>query len=137
MHSHSVGSRNTRWSGEGPVREYLAFVLDAQRYLSDTFGVQEIRGYSGVTPIADAPAHIKGVANLRGLIVPIFDMHVRFGNHNPTCNEQTIVGVPGVLERAMGVVVDAVSDVVQISDRDILSLPPLGVAELIGHIVSR
>jgi len=135
MHQHSVVSANARMSGTNPVKEYLAFVLDAEHYAIDILRVQEIRGYGRVTHIANAPAHIKGVVNLRGVIVPIFDMRVRFGNPNPTYNEQTIVIVLNVLGRVIGVVVDAVSDVVQISDEEIMPSPQLGVAAMTEHIV--
>lgn len=134
-HPHSVAPGSTRVSGASPAKEYLAFVLNAEHYAIDILRVREIRGYSRVTRIANAPDHIKGVLNLRGVIVPILDMRVRFGNSNPTYNEQTIVIVLNIAGRMIGVAVDAVSDVVQISDEEIMPAPRLRSAALTEHIV--
>ncbi|TKC78960.1 chemotaxis protein CheW [Trinickia terrae] len=129
------GLHQTPASAQHAAREYLAFVLGAEHYAIDILCVQEIRGYSHVTHIANAPAHIKGILNLRGVIVPILDLRIRFGNASPTYNDQTIVIVLNVLNRVVGVVVDAVSDVVKIAAQDIMPPPQLGTAALTAHIV--
>lgn len=95
--------------------------------------MQEIRGYSHVTYIADAPEHIKGVVNLRGVIVPVLDLRIRFGNHSPTYNDQTIGIVLIVVNCLIGVVVDAVSDVMKLSDEHTMPPPQLGAAALPTH----
>ncbi len=138
---HQAGSSQALAVGGGVAKdsdaanEYLAFVLGAEHYAIDILCVQEIRGYSHVTHIANAPGHIKGVINLRGVIVPILDLRVRFGNQCPTYNDQTIVIVLNVLARVIGVVVDAVSDVVEIAAADLMPPPQLGAAALTEHIV--
>jgi len=135
MHQLQDSSRRARASVKGSANEYLAFALGAEHYAIDIRAVQEIRGYSHVTYIANAPEHIKGIVNLRGVIVPILDLRIRLGNHSPTYNDQTIVIVLTVLNRVIGVVVDAVSDVVKLSDEHIMPPPQLGAAALTGHIV--
>ncbi|WP_118185043.1 chemotaxis protein CheW [Paraburkholderia phosphatilytica] len=129
-------SRNTaRRAARGRSHEYLAFALGAEHYAIDILCVQEIRGYGNVTHIANAPAHIKGIVNLRGTIVPILDLRIRFGHANPTYNEQTIVIVLSILDRTIGLVVDAVSDVIEIAADDIMPAPQFGSSELTAHIV--
>lgn len=113
MHQLQDSSRPTEASVKGSASEYLAFVLGAEHYVIDIRPVQEMRGYSHVTHIANAPEHIKGVVNLRGMVVPVLDRRIRFGNQRPIYNDQTIVFVLTVLGRVSGVVVDAVSDVVE------------------------
>jgi purine-binding chemotaxis protein CheW len=135
LHRPQVDSRQAPTLITGAAKEYLAFVLGAEHYAINILRVQEIRGYSHATYIANAPAHIKGIVNLRGVIVPILDLRIRFGNHRPTYNDQTIVIVLTVLDRVIGVVVDAVSDVVEISTEDLMPPPQLGTAALTGHIV--
>jgi purine-binding chemotaxis protein CheW len=129
------GSRRPRASVKASASEYLAFMLGAEHYAIDIRDVQEIRSYSHVTHIANAPEHIKGIVNLRGVVVPILDLRIRFGNHSPTYNDQTIVIILTALDRVMGVVVDAVSDVVNISAEDMMPPPQLGTAALTGYIV--
>lgn len=104
------------------VSEYLTFQLGSEEYAIDILRVQEIRGYEAVTRIANLPEFIKGVVNLRGTIVPIVDLRTKFGlpfSYTPT----TVVIVINILERVIGIVVDSVSDVVQLSAGDILPAP--------------
>jgi purine-binding chemotaxis protein CheW len=134
-HHLQNGSRRTQATVKGSASEYLVFMLGAEHYAIDIRAIQEIRSYSHVTHIANAPEHIKGIFNLRGVVVPILDLRIRFGNHSPTYNDQTIVIILTALDRVMGVVVDAVSDVVEISADDMMPPPQLGTAALTGYIV--
>ena len=109
-------------------KEYLSFVLGKECYAIDIATVKEIRGYEPATKIANAPAFIKGVLNLRGDIVPIVDLRIKFEVGTPTYNEFTIVIMLHIFDRILGVVVDAVSDVVRLTDEDILPPPNFGVA---------
>ncbi|MFS1701995.1 chemotaxis protein CheW [Aestuariibacter sp. GS-14] len=109
-------------------KEYLSFVLGKECYAIDIATVKEIRGYEPATKIANAPAFIKGVLNLRGDIVPIVDLRIKFEVGTPTYNEFTIVIMLHIFDRIVGVVVDAVSDVVRLTDEDILPPPNFGVA---------
>ncbi len=107
-------------------REFLIFRLGDEQYGIHILKVQEIRGYEKPTTIANAPAFIKGVMNLRGVIVPIVDLRVRF--ELPLAyDESTVVIVLNVANRVVGVVVDAVSDVLALAGDDIQ--PPPEFAE--------
>lgn len=106
-----------------PVSEYLTFTLGSEEYGIDILRVQEIRGYDAVTKIANAPAFIKGVINLRGVIVPIVDLRVRFELANIEYNQFTVVIILNVLNRTIGIVVDGVSDVVALT-ADAIKPPP-------------
>ena len=91
--------------------EFLTFRLGAEEYGIEILKVQEIRGYDAVTRLANAPEFIKGVINLRGVIVPIVDLRIKFGMAEPVYNEFTVVIVLNVGGRVVGAVVDSVSDV--------------------------
>ncbi len=109
-------------------QEYLTFVLGDEEYGIDILRVQEIRGYDAVTAIANAPPFIKGVINLRGTIVPIVDMRIKFNLSNATYDEFTVVIILNVLQRTIGIVVDGVSDVVALGVDDIKPPPEFGSA---------
>ncbi|GAA0356447.1 chemotaxis protein CheW [Bowmanella denitrificans] len=109
-------------------REFLTFVLGEEHYALDIMAVKEIRGYEAVTRIANAPPFIKGVLNLRGDIVPIVDLRMKFNVGEATYTEFTIVIMLHVDNRIVGVVVDGVSDVINLSDDEIRPPPEFGVA---------
>ncbi|MDD2271306.1 MAG: chemotaxis protein CheW [Desulfuromonadaceae bacterium] len=115
-------------SGTNIVSEYLTFTLGNEEYGIDILKVQEIRGYDTVTHIANAPEFIKGVINLRGVIVPIVDMRIKFKVGEPSYNEFTVVIIMNVLGRVIGMVVDGVSDVVGLSPEQIKPAPEMGAA---------
>ena len=110
------------------AQEYLSFILSDEQYALDITSVKEIRGYEKVTPIANAPSHIKGVLNLRGDIVPIIDLRIKFNIPNPTYNAFTIVIMLHVHSRVIGIVVDGVSDVVRLTEEEVRPPPDFGVA---------
>lgn len=103
--------------------EFLSFVLGEEHYALDITTVKEIRGYEQVTKIANAPNFIKGVINLRGDIVPIVDLRIKFNVGEATYNDFTIVIMLNVHERIVGIVVDGVSDVIRLSEEDMLPPP--------------
>ncbi|EIC29526.1 MULTISPECIES: chemotaxis protein CheW [Methylomicrobium] len=109
-------------------REYLAFKLGDEDYGIDILKVQEIRGYETVTKIANTPDFIKGVINLRGVIVPIVDMRIKFQLGNVEYNPFTVVIVLNVCGRVIGMVVDGVSDVIELTPEQIHSTPELGAS---------
>ena len=96
------------------AREYLTFRLDQEEYGIDILKVQEIRGYEPPTRVANAPGFIKGVVNLRGTIVPIVDMRLKFGCSKAEYNAFTVVIVLNLRSRIVGIVVDSVSDVMEL-----------------------
>jgi purine-binding chemotaxis protein CheW len=105
--------------------EYLTFRLGREEYGIDILRVQEIRSYEQPTRIANAPAFIKGVVNLRGVIVPIVDLRVKLGCDSVEYNGFTVVVVLNVRGRVVGAVVDSVSDVLQLSGEAIRPAPEM------------
>lgn len=108
--------------------EFLTFTLGGEEYGIDILKVQEIRGYDAVTRIANAPAFIKGVINLRGTIVPIVDLRIKFNIGESVYNEFTVVIILNISNRTMGVVVDGVSDVMALTAEQIRPAPEFGAA---------
>ena len=106
--------------------EQLAFKLGIEEYAVDILRVQEIRDYGAVTRIAGAPDFIKGVINLRGVIVPIVDMRIRFGFAAPIYNQFTVVIILDIASRTVGMVVDSVSDVITLTQDQIRPAPEMG-----------
>ena len=107
-------------------REMLVFRLGSEEYGVDILKVQEIRGYEKVTPIPRSPDYLKGVVNLRGAIVPIIDLRVKFGMANPAFDSFTVVIILRIAGRFIGLVVDGVSDTVDLSAGEIRDAPGLG-----------
>ena len=103
--------------------EYLTFRLGAEEYGIDILRVQEIRSYEAPTRIANAPAFIKGVVNLRGVIVPIVDLRLKLGCASAEYNAFTVVIVLNVRGRVVGAVVDSVSDVLELSPEHVKPAP--------------
>ena len=112
----------------GDGHEYLSFVLGDEHYALDIAMVNALRGYEPVTNSSNAPSFIKGVINLRGDIVPIVDLRIKFNVGEATYNDFTIVIMLNIQSRIVGIVVDGVSDVIRLSDDQILSPPEFGVA---------
>ena len=113
---------------EGESRELLTFTLGSEEYGIDILKVQEIRGYEAVTTIANAPEFIKGVINLRGNIVPIVDMRIKFKLGNVSYDETTVVIILNVANRVVGMVVDGVSDVITLKAEQIKPAPEFGAS---------
>jgi purine-binding chemotaxis protein CheW len=108
--NHSA-AHTTKLSSDVAGSEFLAFTLGQEEYGIDILKVQEIRGYEAVTRIANAPVFIKGVINLRGIIVPVVDMRIKFNLGTPTYDQFTVVIILNINGRIVGMVVDSVSDV--------------------------
>ena len=103
--------------------EFLTFRLGAEEYGIDILRVQEIRGYESPTRIANAPHFIKGVVNLRGVIVPIVDMRLRFNLDDVQYNSFTVVIILNIAGRTVGMAVDSVSDVLELAAESIRPAP--------------
>ena len=103
--------------------EYLSFKLGAEEYGIDILKVQEIREYDTVTRIANTPEFIKGVIDLRGVIVPIIDLRMKFRLESAVYDQFTVVIILNVADRVVGIVVDSVSDVVNLTDQHIKAAP--------------
>jgi purine-binding chemotaxis protein CheW len=118
------------------IREFLAFKLGSEEYGIDILRVQEIRSYEKPTRIANAPEFIKGVVNLRGVIVPIIDMRLKFNLEQANYDHFTVVIVLNIGQRVMGMVVDAVSDVITLSPEQLRPVPELSAGMGSEHLLA-
>jgi purine-binding chemotaxis protein CheW len=109
-----------------PVTQYLTVNLGAEEYGADILAVREIRGWTPVTRIPQAPHYVLGVLNLRGAIVPVLDLRLRFGLPAVEYGATTVTVIVTVAGRNFGVVVDAVSDVLTVQGGDIRPVPDMG-----------
>jgi len=109
-----------------PSNEYLSFTLGDEHYGVDILNVQEIRGYDGVTRIPDAPECIKGVINLRGTIVPVMDLRLKLGLEHASYDPFTVMIVINFNQRVVALVVDSVSDVIELDPSQLRPPPELG-----------
>ncbi len=128
-------------SGDAPssnARQMLTFVLGSETYAVDILRVQEIRGWSAVTKIPQAPSHVLGVLNLRGSIVPIVDLRMRLSLERAEYTAITVIivlsVVAGASRRDFGVVVDGVSDVVDVNESEVRPAPDLGANTATDYI---
>lgn len=122
-------------STEGTSQELLTFTLGKEEYGIEILKVQEIRGYEAVTTIPNSPDFIKGVINLRGVIVPIVDLRIKFNLGNAEYNQFTVVIILSVSDRVVGVVVDSVSDVLALTSDQMRPPPELGTTMDTGYII--
>jgi purine-binding chemotaxis protein CheW len=118
------------------LREFLAFKLGAEEYGIDILRVQEIRSYEEPTRIANAPPFVKGVVNLRGVIVPIIDMRLKFNLANASYDAFTVVIVLNIGSRVVGMVVDAVSDVITLTPEQLRAVPEFNSTIASDHILA-
>lgn len=122
--SQAGDSRNA----EARKSEFLTFRLGSESYGIEILKVQEIRGYETPTSIANAPPFIKGVINLRGVIVPILDLRVKFRLPDTPYDAFTVVIILKVASRVVGIVVDSVSDVLSLDAEAIRPTPEFASA---------
>ena len=118
------------------IREFLAFKLGNEEYGIDILRVQEIRSYEKPTRIANAPEFIKGVVNLRGVIVPIIDMRLKFNLEQANYDHFTVVIVLNIGQRVMGMVVDAVSDVITLAPEQLRPVPEFSSGVASEHLLA-
>ena len=123
--ANSTAALNTNSKARSAAGEYLTFVLGSEEYGLEILKVQEIRGYDAVTQIANTPDFIKGVVNLRGKIVPIVDLRIKFHLGKVEYDEFTVVIILNLNGRVVGIVVDGVSDVMALKDDQIRDVPSL------------
>ena len=108
--------------------QFLTFLLDEQEYGLELFKIQEIRGYVPVTPIPNVPAHVRGVMNLRGTVLPVVDLRMKFRLPPIEYNKFTVIVIAMVGEKMVGLLVDAVSDVLQVTQEAMRAAPDFGSA---------
>ncbi len=119
---------------DGPTREFLVFRLASEEYGVDIRHVQELREYGNVTHIANAPPFIKGIINLRGSIVPIIDLRMKFDIGVPACDQFTVVVILDLGGHIIGMLVDSVVDVVRLHAGDIQPAPEIAGAQDTRHL---
>ena len=118
-------SNNVLGASDIAGHEFLAFKLGQEEYGIDILKVQEIRGYEAVTRIANAPEFIKGVINLRGIIIPVVDMRIKFNLGSPVYDQFTVVIILNIGGRIIGMVVDSVSDVMTLLPEQVRPAPEM------------
>jgi purine-binding chemotaxis protein CheW len=123
---------------EGAQRQLLTFELASETYGIEILRVREVRGWSGAIRIPGALPHVLGVLNLRGSIVPIVDLRLRFGLERASCTALSVIIVVSVQlkggQSAVGVLVDSVSDVVSVNDSEVQPVPTLATPDTIGYL---
>ena len=107
------------------TQQFLTFALGQEEYGVEILKIQEIKGFSAITPLPNAPAFLKGVLNLRGTIVPIIDLRKKFSLPEVELTKFTVIVVVQVQGKIMGFIVDAVSDVLDVAGTDIQPTPEL------------
>jgi len=118
------------------IQEFLAFKLGNEEYGMDILRVQEIRSYEPPTRMANMPSFIKGVINLRGVIVPIVDLRLKFNLERATYDSFTVVIVLNIGQRVVGIVVDSVSDVITLAPEQLHPVPEFHTAIDSDHILA-
>jgi purine-binding chemotaxis protein CheW len=110
------------------TQQFITFTLDAEEYGVDIMMVREIKGWTATTALPKAPPHVRGVINLRGVIVPILDLRARFGMGTTTPTPTHVVIIVHIDNRTSGLLVDAVSDIISIDQHDVRPVPEMGLA---------
>jgi purine-binding chemotaxis protein CheW len=110
------------------IAQFLTFLLGEQEYGLDLFKIQEIRGYAPITAIPNVPAHVRGVMNLRGTVLPVVDLRLKFHLPPVEYTKYTVIVIAMVAEKLVGLLVDAVSDVLQVSREAMRAVPDFGTA---------
>lgn len=107
------------------TRQFVSFEIGSEVYGVDIMAVQEIKAWIGATRLPNAPPHMRGVINLRGVVVPIFDLRARFGLGATEATPKHVVILVSVGARIVGMLVDAVSDIVSVTDAEIQAIPKM------------
>ena len=109
-------------------QQFLTFLLEDQEYGLEIFKIREIRGYAPITPIPNVPSHVRGVMNLRGTVLPVGDLRMKF--HLPVVeySKYTVIVIATVGDKTVGLLVDAVSDVLTVALDAIRDAPDFGAA---------
>lgn len=122
MNIQAASSRNTGLAASG---QYITFKIDLEEYAVDIMAVREIKAWVPSTSLPNSPKYVRGVINLRGLIVPIFDLRARFGQGETEVGERHVMVIVNVDERNIGMLVDAVSDIFSCNEKDIQPVPEM------------
>ncbi len=115
-------------------RELISFRIGAQEFCVDIMAVREIRGWTPATPLPHAPAYVRGVINLRGTVLPIVDLAERLGLPPSEPTQRHVIIVAQVAKRVVGLLVDAVSDILTVGE-DLVQPPPDVASERVRMFV--
>lgn len=107
----------------GDITQYISFNIGKEFYAVEITTVREIKGWIPTTSLPNSPEYMRGVINLRGVIVPVFDLRVRFQKGHTTPGKTHVVIIVKLAERTIGILVDAVSDILAIAEEDVLAVP--------------
>jgi purine-binding chemotaxis protein CheW len=135
--SDPAEGREARHAGRRP-RQFISFRVGAEEYAIDIMAVREIKGWVPVTTLPNQPEHVLGVVNLRGAIVPIFDLGCRFGRGLTATTPMHVVIIAAVRDRTVGLLVDAVSDILSVDGEEIRPVPEVersGDREFLSGII--
>jgi purine-binding chemotaxis protein CheW len=107
------------------TRQFISFTIGDEEYGVDIIAIREIKGWSPTTRLPDSPGYMRGVMDLRGVIIPVLDLRARFGGGLTEPNSRHVVMVVAVEGREFGILVDAVADIITVQDVDIQPIPEL------------
>jgi purine-binding chemotaxis protein CheW len=133
-HHQTLDQSDDGAAANAPVQELLSFRVGEQEYSVDIMSVREIRGWSRATPLPHAAAHVRGVINLRGTVLPIIDLAQRLGLDVAEASERNVIIVVQVRDQTLGLVVDAVSDILSIPFQDLQTPPDMSQDENTGYV---
>jgi purine-binding chemotaxis protein CheW len=124
----TLGQDNLDRAANGEItKQFITFTLGPEEYGIDIMVVREIKGWAETTMIPNAPSHVRGVINLRGIIVPIFDLRARFGMGLTTPTKMHVVIIVAAGTRTIGLLVDTVSDIISVDPTSIRPVPEMGL----------
>jgi len=112
----------------GEIEQFVSFKLGAEEYAVTIMAIREIKGWSETTRLPNTPEYLRGVLNLRGIIVPVFDLRCRFGMGITDTTSSHVIIIVSVNERTVGLLVDAVSDILSVDKDEIKAAPETGSA---------
>lgn len=107
----------------GDLRQFISFTIGAEEYGVDIMAIREIKGWSATTDLPDAPPYVRGVINLRGTIIPVLDLRARFNGRLTEASERHVIIVTSIGTTTMGLLVDAVADIITVSAANIQPVP--------------
>ena len=127
-------------------RQYITFLATGQEFAADIMGIREIRGWTDTTALPHVPDYVRGVINLRGMVLPVIDLKARLGLGLTEATPKHVIIVVNAGERTIGILVDAVSDILTVTSEEIQSVPDVmresqneyveGIAVLDGRMIT-
>lgn len=123
MTDTNVTELSPQAANAGEPQQFLTFTVDAEEYGVDIMIVREVKGWTETTRLPNSPSYVRGVLNLRGIIIPIFDLRARFTGTLTEPNEKNVVIILAVADRNIGILADTVSDILTVNPQEIKAAP--------------